>query len=91
MLLVLVEIPDTLTIEKTAGWAPSDVMASRRIGDDWIDANSSAVLEVPSVLMPRQNNFLFNPFHPLFGAIKIVEQSPFAFDSRLLSSIPPTP
>lgn len=91
MLLVLLEIPDTLRIESTAGWAPADILASRRIGDDWIESNASAVLEVPSVLVPRQKNYLLNPLHPMFTAIRIVEQTPFAFDTRLLSSIPPLP
>jgi RES domain-containing protein len=91
MLFVLIDIPDTLHVERTAGWAPADALASRRIGDEWVDANSSAVLEVPSVLMPRQKDYLLNPLHPDFGKIALIEQNPFAFDSRLLSSIPPSP
>ena len=91
MLLVLVQIPKKVRIERTAGWAPADLAASRRIGDEWIESGASAVLEVPSVLIPRQRNYLLNPLHPSFVAIKIVEQTPFAFDTRLLSSIPPPP
>ena len=86
MLLVLLDIPESLPLERTSGWAPSDIAASRRIGDEWIEAGASPVLQVPSVLVPRQNNYLLNPLHPLFGAIKVIDQNPFAFDSRLLSS-----
>jgi RES domain-containing protein len=92
LIICLIEIPDTLTTERTGGWAPADIPASRQIGDEWINHQNSAVLEVPSVLLPRQKNYLLNPLHPLFGAIKIIEENPFALDSRLsrlLSSIPP--
>jgi RES domain-containing protein len=87
MILVLIDIPDTLHIERTAGWAPADVSASRRIGDEWLDAKSSVILEAPSVLVPRQKNYLLNPLHPLFAEITIVEQTPFAFDARLLAAV----
>jgi RES domain-containing protein len=87
LLLVKIEIPDGLAIETTDDWAPADLGASRRIGDDWIDSNESAVLEVPSVLIPRQKNFLLNPLHPMFVDIKIAHRSPFAFDTRLLSLV----
>ena len=89
LVLCLVEIPDTLSLETTAGWVPTDIGASRQIGDEWIDHARSPVLVVPSVLAPRQRNYLINPLHSLFGAIRVLERNPFAFDSRLLSSIPP--
>ncbi len=87
MVLMLVEIPDTLEIQKTE-WLPADSNAIRQIGDEWIVSKSTAILQVPSVLVPRQKNYLINPAHPLFGAIKILDTTPFAFDSRILSSIP---
>ncbi|SRR5712691_2211154 len=90
MVLMFVEIPDTLEIQKTE-WLPADSKAIRQIGDEWIVSKSTAILQVPSVLVPRQKNYLINPAHPLFGAIKILETTPFAFDSRILSSIPPAP
>lgn len=88
LMLMLIEIPDTLDIEKVHS-IPADPAAFLQIGDDWLDSKSTPVLEVPSVLVPRQKNYLINPAHPLFAAIKILETNPFAFDSRLLSSIPP--
>ena len=88
MILLFIEIPDTLQIE-IGNWTPGDPLAFRQIGDEWIRSASTAVLEVPSVLAPGQKNYLINPKHRLFGAIKIVSKTPFAFDSRLLSSVPP--
>jgi RES domain-containing protein len=86
LMLVLIEIPDTLKMERVHS-IPADAAAFTQIGDEWLDSKASPVLEVPSVLVPRQKNYLINPGHPLFGAISIIESNPFAFDSRLLSSI----
>ncbi len=89
LMLMLIEIPDTLRIERVHS-IPADPTVFSRIGDDWLDSKATAVLEVPSVLVPRQKNYLINPAHPLFEAISIIESNPFAFDSRLLSfSTPP--
>jgi RES domain-containing protein len=88
LMLMLIEIPDTLKIERVHS-VPADPAAFRQIGDDWLESKATAVLEVPSVLVPRQKNYLINPGHPLFDAISIIESSPFAFDSRLLSSVTP--
>ncbi len=88
MILLSIEIPDTLQLE-IGNWTPGDPLAFRQIGDEWIKSVSTVVLQVPSVLAPGQKNYLINPKHQLFGAIKIVSKTPFAFDSRLLSSIPP--
>jgi len=88
MLLVRIEIPDTLAIEK-ADSLPADEKAFRQLGNEWLEHNGTVALHVPSVLVPRQWNILLNPEHPLFPAIKIVDQTPFAFDSRLLSTLPP--
>jgi RES domain-containing protein len=65
MLLYLIEVPDSLPIERMSGWAPVDILASRQIGDEWINHRASLVLEVPSVLAPRQKNYLINPLHPV--------------------------
>ena len=90
LMMMLIEIPDTLAIEKVPS-VPVKLAASRQIGDEWLDSKSTAVLEVPSVLVPRQKNYLINPGHQLFGAIKVIESNPFAFDTRLLSSVLPMP
>jgi RES domain-containing protein len=87
MLLVRIEVPDTLPLEEINS-LPADPKAFQQLGDEWLQHNGSAVLRVPSVLVPRQWNLLLNPEHPLFAAIQIIDQAPFAFDSRLLSAFP---
>jgi RES domain-containing protein len=54
------------------------------IGDAWIAARSSAVLEVPSAVVESESNYLVNPGHPDFASLVIDPPHPFTFDPRLL-------
>jgi RES domain-containing protein len=56
---------------------------SKNIGDEWIRSGRSAVLAVPSVIVPLETTFLLNPKHPDFGKIKIKDQGSFSLDPRL--------
>ena len=60
--------------------------AVRRIGDEWIAAGKSAVLEVPSVVVESESNYLLNPAHPDFRRIVIGNAKRFRFDARLLKA-----
>jgi RES domain-containing protein len=53
------------------------------IGDDWILGGNSAVLQVPSALVPRESNFLLNPCHHDFAKVRIGKPLAFRFDPRL--------
>ena len=58
--------------------------SSQAIGDLWVRKARSAVLEIPSVIIPSETNYLINPKHPDFHKIHIGKPVPFAFDSRLI-------
>jgi len=58
--------------------------ATKRLGDARVRAASSAVLELPSVIIPGETNYLLNTCHPDFKSITIGNPEPFAFDLRLL-------
>ena len=58
-------------------------LASKNIGDEWIRSERSAVLAVPSIIVPQERTFLLNPKHRDFGKIKIKEEKDFALDPRL--------
>ena len=45
----------------------------------------SAILALPSAIIPNEPNFLLNPAHPDFKTISIHKPEPFAFDPRLLT------
>lgn len=58
--------------------------STQQIGDQWARESRSAVLAVPSVIVPSEINYLFNPVHPDFPKITIGKPAPFPFDRRLL-------
>lgn len=59
--------------------------ATKIIGDTWVREARSVVLQLPSVIIPGEPNYLLNPAHPDFKKIAIGKPEPFAFDLRLLS------
>lgn len=87
LILSFVDIPDSLEIEEVE-WVPADPHASQQMGDEWLASLSSPVLRVPSVIAPDSFNYLLNPSHSRFGEISVSKTSLFAFDGRLLSSLP---
>jgi RES domain-containing protein len=58
--------------------------ATKAIGDLWVQEARSAMLKLPSVIIPREPNYLLNPAHPDFRKIVIGRPEPFCFDPRLL-------
>jgi RES domain-containing protein len=58
--------------------------STQRLGDDWIASGASAVLKVPSALLPQESNYLFNPRHPAFSEVKIGQPERLAMDPRLI-------
>ena len=58
--------------------------ATQAIGADWVASGASAVLRVPSVVVPGEFNFVLNPAHRDFGRIRMGAPMPFPFDPRLL-------
>lgn len=56
------------------------------LGREWILQKRSAVLRVPSVLIPEECNYLLDPEHPQSGEIEIGHKAPFVFDTRLLKA-----
>ncbi|MEM7498694.1 MAG: RES family NAD+ phosphorylase [Pseudomonadota bacterium] len=59
---------------------------SRKTGDDWLRRASSAVLQVPSAMVPLECNYVLNPVHPDFERIRLVADHDFAFDGRLVAA-----
>jgi RES domain-containing protein len=68
------------------GWnAQPPGAASKRIGDEWVKSGHSAVLALPSVIIPGEKTYLLNPKHRDFGKIKIRSAGAFMLDQRLSS------
>lgn len=65
-------------------WRRAPVPAAvQAIGDEWVEQGRSAVLRVPSVVVPAEWNYLLNPAHADFAAITLGLAAPFEFDPRL--------
>jgi RES domain-containing protein len=63
---------------------PSMASSVQGVGDEWIEEQSSLVLQVPSAAVAGETNFLVNPQHPDFIKLSYSEIMPFSFNLRLL-------
>ncbi len=79
----LVEELDAASLPKNWRAAPAP-HANLAIGDQWIRNGSSAILRVPSVIVPSEYNYLINPAHKDFAGIAIGSAKPLDVDARLL-------
>jgi RES domain-containing protein len=59
------------------------------VGDNWVRFGSSAVLKLPSAVVPEEFNYILNPAHPDFGRISIGKPRVFKADPRLGPVAPP--
>lgn len=59
--------------------------STKKIGDQWIKEARSVALELPSVIISGESNYLLNPLHSDFKKISISKPEIFAFDPRLLA------
>jgi RES domain-containing protein len=83
-----VEIPDSVSIVTLArrpkGWRNEPpTNASMDAGDQWLKAGKSALLEVPSALIPLETNLILNLLHPNSGRLRIGVAQAFHFDPRM--------
>jgi RES domain-containing protein len=84
-----IEIPDdlvmtTLSIETLpANWDAGEPRTTTQdVGTDWATGMTTAVLAVPSAVIPREYNYILNPGHPDFAKIRFGSPEPFYFDDR---------
>ena len=63
---------------------PTMASSVRAIGDQWIADNSSLILQVPSVAVAGEYNYLFNPQHPDVSKATFSPITKFTFDPRLV-------
>lgn len=78
----LVEAVDVATLPRDWKTHPAP-SALQELGDQWALGQRSVVLQVPSAMVPNEQNFILNPEHADFERVKIGQASPFQFDPRL--------
>lgn len=52
--------------------------STQRIGDEWVARKTSAILRVPSAIIPEEFNYVLNPAHQQFARIEIGALSRYA-------------
>ena len=66
-------------------------LSPRTLGDRWIEGENSAVLRVPSVVVPTEFIYLLNPRHRDFARVVTEIAVPFTFDERLFDDLRHSP
>jgi RES domain-containing protein len=69
-----------------ASWR-DDPGGTRAIGDAWLASGRSALLRVPSALVPNVAAYLFNPLHDDASQLSIKSVARYPFDNRLFKVI----
>lgn len=89
--LVAIEIPDALIAAAVRfdplehiGWdAIPEGMVSLDAGEAWLRAGTSAVMIVPSAIVPEELNFLINPHHAHSSTITARKVRRWTYDLRI--------
>ncbi|MEY4752109.1 MAG: hypothetical protein RIQ60_4323 [Pseudomonadota bacterium] len=86
--LLEVELPDATDDLIIDADLPVDhlhqLTRTRRYGDAWLAGGASLLLRVPSVVVGRTHNLLFNPAHPLAAQCRVLSVARYPFDLRLV-------
>jgi RES domain-containing protein len=89
--LIRIDIPDDVWKSRERmiepyplGWDEQPAgLASTVLGDAWLAPARSAILEVPSVIVPEERNILINPLHADARRIVGIDLRRWDYDDRL--------
>jgi RES domain-containing protein len=60
---------------------------TRQLGDAWLDEKASAILSIPSVVLPESTNYVINAAHPDISHLEVATVQPLLLDHRILARI----
>ncbi len=88
--LLILEIPDdsiTTFTEKQLpkNWQdyPAPALLAE-LGESWVQEGKTIALKVPSSIVPTANNYILNCRHQQYSRVKLIQQTDFRFDGRLI-------
>jgi RES domain-containing protein len=85
--LLEIEAPDSACISPLLQLVDTDwkkqTEITRKAGDDWLVSATSPLARVPSAIVPRTWNYLFNPLHADAPMVRIISEIHERFDNRL--------
>ncbi|MGH9962314.1 MAG: RES family NAD+ phosphorylase, partial [Pyrinomonadaceae bacterium] len=90
---IQIQIPDDIPCDEVAvddlptNWRTFPAIEELKdIGTEWQHEGKTAILAVPSVVIPNERNYLINPAHRDSQRVEILSVEPFALDPRLYRS-----
>jgi RES domain-containing protein len=90
MVVIAITFPNRLAMERLdhadlpANWDyPAARDETKKMGTAWARRNRTAILSVPSSIVPNERNYLLNPRHADFRKIRFGQPQEFRFDPRL--------
>jgi RES domain-containing protein len=88
--LITLSVPDKLVTQKVSvkslqtGWdAPDTRPFTKKIGDAFLTGKKYLMMQVPSVMMPEEMNYVINPMHTNMKQVKLVNKRRIDFDKRV--------
>ena len=75
--------PVVISKEKLKKNWKDDVAYSQFMGDEFLKGMDALILQVPSVIVDEETNYIINPRHADAGKLKISASRLFKFDKRL--------
>jgi len=89
--VLIIDLPDDRKIEELTasqlpnGWnRPGNYRVCQETGSSWFTTGRTAILKVPSALIPQECNFVINTTHPDFNRIILEGTEDFLFDPRII-------
>jgi RES domain-containing protein len=79
---------DPVALPKSWRRSPSPATV-QQVGDEWVAEGRSAILRLPSAIVPNEWNYLLNPAHPDFAKITIGPKQQIKLDRRLVKTPSP--
>ena len=93
--VIAVDIPEAMPVTATLvpdlpdDWRRTPPPSRlREFGKAWLEAGETALMRVPSVIVPEESNYLINPRHADFSRLAIHPSAQFEIDRRLFAPFP---
>ena len=90
LLAIPADLPASISLSRIAAsdlardWRESPAQETlAEIGARWLRDRATPVLVVPSAVIPHEDNYLLNPLHRAFRAIRVGTPERFTFDPRV--------
>jgi len=84
---ITIRVPDNAPIfqidhsKLTPGWK-NKVDITRKIGTEFLTKKEYLLMQVHSIIIPEEYNFILNPIHDLASECEIIDSKSISFDAR---------